>query len=362
MDIFANFYFGWSLYNIIVLILLVVLLSGKKIKKEHDHLFIGIIFILYLLLGIFGNSITADYLPYKDIVKTLAIANNSYVHVEDFFRLWIPYIGNNYFLYLCIMNLLSLSFLYLIVVKLQSNNNVLFLLSFSLILLYGWIGERQSLFFAVYTLGILLLIEKKYIGALILFFLSFFLHKISYMALPILLLCFIPLRKKILRLIIFSFPILAIVCYIAFYSNMDFIIDNLGSIGVVYLEKEEGEHAGGSLWWVLISYYKTFVLYFLSVYLLCKFYRFRSSRKISILYSILFWTILISFFFYILLPEKTIANRCLRLGLIPMCYFLSVLTNYVRVRNMHRICFFLICIVYLLLNNAYILGVSRSTL
>lgn len=364
MDIFSRFYTGWVLYNFIAITLLFFVLSGCRIKKEQYNIFLFSYIMLFLIVAIYGNCITPDYEEYREIIETIATTKDPFVHVENFYKWWIPYIGNNHTLYLFILYSISYSFIYFFLRKIQSPNIILLLFTYVVILLYDSIAGRQFLFYAVYTTGILLLVRRYWFSSFIIIIVSMFLHKIAYIAIPLLLIYFIPLNRRIVIILFGLFPILVIVGNYLIHNYLLNIVLELNWLhGSSYLIKEARE--GGSFWWNLIALYQIAAKYLLAFYVLycMRDIRFSSKKEDRIMYSILFWCVFISLIIYSFnLPDTTIPRRCLSIGIIPLCYLISLLPQYVDIRSTHKICFLLICLLYLMFNNAYIVGVSHSIL
>lgn len=364
MDISAKFYFGWILYNIIAFVFFILLLSGHGIKREQNTMFLSFNIILFIILSVFGNCITPDYESYREIVETIATTKDPFVHVEKFYIWWISYIGNNFFLYLLLLYLVSYSFIYYSFRLLHISNIILFLFVYVVFILYYSMSGRQFLFNAVFFTGMILLAKRHWLSSLIIIFTSVFLHKIAYIAIPLLLICFLSLNRRLITIILCLFPIVAIIgnYFVDYYLN-DIFLEINWLAGSNYLVKDST--VGGSLWWSVISFYHTSVNYLCSFYVLYYMRNIRSSvRKVDrIMYSMLFWCVYISLLFYAFnLPDKTIASRVSSLSLLPLCYLFSQLPGFIYLKKEYKIIFFFVCLFYMLFNDVYIVGISHSLL
>lgn len=367
MDIVSNFYFGWGFYNFLIISLFIFYISRKKIKLSQYKYFVLIYSALFLILAVFGSSITADYWPYREIVDTISTTKDPFVHVESFYKWWVPYVDNNYQLYLLILFFSTFLIFYFVTCFLNPIDIVLFLFSYSVLFLYNSIAGRQILFNMFYVFTILLFLKKYWLPALFSLLLCFYLHKVAILGLPILLLLFIPLNRRTVIFIIFLFIGLSLVLrYIINNYLGDVMMGVKGVDGANYLTKEEGANAYGSLWWKVIYIYQISVKYLLAFWVLfvSKNYCFSSSSLIvRVMYRLLFWVILISLLLYSLnMPDNTIAGRCFGLAIIPTCYLLSNITQFCRVKFMFVFSFCVILIIYMMFNNAYIVGVSHGNL
>ncbi len=357
-----NFYFGWMLYNVIIIILLSFLFFDKKVPAYQSGLFLFLCFFLFFFLALFGNRITPDYPSYKEIVVSYLNIEDS--HIEDFYKYVIPYLGGNYFFYVFFSNLVSFLTLYVVLVKLKLCNNEIFLSLFSVLLLYYWINGRQYVFYSVYILGVVFLAEKKYVYSISFLLFSFFLHKISILAFLFLFLSGINLKGTRMCFVLFSFIVLLILCncFIDDYVEYLFLDEKLNFSGMYYLTLDEGRHDRGSMWWMIIRVYQMTVNFIFSFYLLWNLRKIQFYSRINrVMYSLLFWSTLASLFFCSLnLPDDTYARRTFTLGLIPMCYLFSILPEYLNLSRMHKISFFIFFLFYIVFNNIYIMGIRNS--
>lgn len=368
MFISINFYFGWILYNGICLVLMLML--SKQIVKSQRDCFLRIFICAFSLLAIFGNAITPDHLAYREMVSEIASTKDPFVHIEDFYIWLIHHIGDNFFLYQCCVYLPVFLGLYWIFTRgCRLENVILFLFTFAVMGVYSIIKGRSDLFTVIYLVGIVLLVKKRIILGCACLFFSFFLHKVSFIVLPLTPLFFFPWKWNRKRLIIASFLFICIVSIGRYLieNNLSDIFQTLDFVqGVGYLAKEESINEDGSLWWQIIARYQVGGRFLLSFWVL---YHLRGFCSMTIgsfgrtMYYLLFWITMLSLFFYGLnLPDKTIAGRTFNIGIIPLCYLISVLPHHMSINRMQKICFFFICFFYLLFNNAYIIGVSHSVL
>lgn len=363
MDFVANFYFGWFLYNLICFSLFLVMF--KKISGKEYRILTSLYILACIILSLYGNSISPDYTSYKDIVKEVASTQDPFTHIETIYIVLIHSIGNNLWLFqLCIFIpqfiVLWIIFTYLI----KLNNPLLFFSLFSIICLFSSIVGRYYLFISVFILGCVLISKKQRIIGLSALIISFFLHKAAILALPIALVSFFDFRitKRKICLIGVVYILFIVFCRHILHNSLDELYIGLGSLeGKDYIMRKEGANEGGSMWWQLIYLFQNIVKYALSIsciYLLRE--RRPSFMKIdNLMYNLVFWTVLISGFFYMIgLPDNTIAGRILGIGLIPACYLFSQ-NKKLLFRTIPKYCVRIIYLIYLILTNAYIVGVSH---
>lgn len=368
MSIAANFYFGWMLYDLTA----VLLLAGmyRRVARHQRRLVLGLFTCLFVVLAVWGNAISPDYLPYREIVDEVATTQDPFVHVERFYIWLIHQIGNNFYLYnLCVYVPLFLFFYLTFTKGTQVDNPLLFLAAYTVLGLYSAIVGRFYLFAVVYLCAVCLLARRKILAGCVLLFLSCFLHKVAYIALPLTVLFFLPWKpeKRIVAVLC-----VLLVCAVGVGRHLieNYLADVLETFTAVngkdYLLREEGANEGGSLWWQVIYAYQKLVKFLLAFWVLFQLREVGSSTRLSVdrvMYFMLWWITVASLFFYGLdLPDETIAGRTLSIGIIPLCYLLSMSPHYVRVTRRHKVCFFLLCFFYMMFNNAYIVGVSHSTL
>ena len=368
MFVDESFYFGWMLYNSIFLLLM--LIYSKQISQHQKTLFFGFFVCLFMILAILGNAISPDHMNYRELVNEISSTKNPFVHVEEFYIRLIHSIGNNFFLYLCCIYIPQLLVFYWIFKHgCLLKNTALFLFLFVVLVLYDSIVGRYFLFNVIYLSGIVLLVKRRFLLGVFVLFLSFFLHKLSYIALPLIPLFFLPWRWNKKRVIL---AVLAFASMVYLVRNM--ITNNLAEVvlqlhfveGVSYLERTEGVHEGGSLWWQIINMYQicvNFLLAFWVLYHLRQFCFLPTGSMNRVMYNLLMCTSMTSLFFYALgLPDSTIAYRSFTIGMIPLCYLLSLLPQYMHITKVQKVFFFWICLFYMMFNNAYIVGVSHYML
>lgn len=368
MSISFNFYLGWILYNTIFGILMLML--SKHVMKSQKNYFIGFFMCAFSVLAIFGNAITPDHLAYRGMVAEIASTKDPFVHVEEFYIWLIHHIGNKFFLYqICVYIPVFVSIYWIFTHGCHLDNVILFLFTFTVIGVYSIIKGRSDLFTVIYLVGIVLLTKKRVIFGCILLFLSFFLHKVSFIALPLIPLFFLPWKWNKKRMLVACFLFIFIVSIGRYLieTNLSEIFQTLNFVqGVDYLVKEESINDGGSLWWQIIARYQVCVRFLLSFWVLYHLREFCSMPIGSLgrtMYYLLFWITVLSLFIYgINLPDKTIAGRTFNIGIIPLCYFISLLPHRMSINRIQKVCFFLLCLLYQLFNNAYIVGVSHTVL
>ena len=370
MSIDENFYFGWISYNLICFLLILMLMYSMRIAQRQRNVFLGFFVCLFVIISIFGSAITPDYMNYRELVQMIASTQYPFVHVEEFYIWLIHHIGNNFNLYLCCIYIpLFLVFYKIFTRSCPLENSILFLFSIVVFVFYESIKGRYFLFNVIYLAGIILLVKRKFLLGIFVLCLSFFLHKLSYIALPLIPLFFLPWRwnKKRIILAILAFTIVLYLIRWVIANNLSEVVLQLHFVeGIGYLERTEGIREGGNLWWQIISIYQTFARFFLAFFIL---YHLRKFCLLPIgsmertMYNLLMCTTLVSLFVYGLgLPDSTIAYRSFTVGMIPLCYLLSLLPQYVHITKVQKVFFFWICLFYVMFNNAYIVGVSHYML
>lgn len=338
----------------------------KKVVVQHKNLFVLISIIGFTLLAIYGNSISPDYFSYREIVSTVAVTKDPFVHIEIFYIWLIHKIGNNFFYYqVCIYIPLFTTLYFIITRGFKIENPIMFCLLFAIIGLYPAIVGRFFLFNIVYLFAIILFVRKQYFGAVLFLICSFFLHKVSTLAIPVAILLLFPLRFSYGK---FTRFIILLICLSLLGRH---IINNyLGELlmqvadlkGSDYLTKKEGMNEGGSLWWQVIYTYQLGFRYILSLLVLYKLrsYNDAKQRLSQTMYKLLFWLVCCSIFFISLgLPDNTIAGRLFSISTIPLCYLFSLWVYNKKFNLGYRILFILGCMIYLIFTNAYIIGVSH---
>lgn len=364
MDRLINIIVGWSLYDILCIGLFLILSLKLKVKSSNNLIIIVCIF--GMAIAILGNGITMDYRAYWKIIQQVVYGSNRYIHLEPIYKWLIHHIGANYILWQSIIYIPSYIFFYHIVKKLAPDRLVLFLLCFSLFVLYHYcIGSRQFLFVSTYSLGLIMLWQKKYAKGILLLVFSAFLHKMAMIAFPLALLLFIKIENK-LRFYIVLTLIAIIIARILFIPLIEFInlISGVGE-NSSYTNNNIKEISSGSIWWQIINKYSK---WFITSTLWLVLYKTRNILKVGSkvqknIYGLTFWSTLASIFFSnIGLVDLTIASRFSTLGIIGFCYLLSVMPDITKIKYNLKLLFFVGILIYFILLNAFIKGVTNSTL
>lgn len=363
MGLISNFYFGWFLYNIICVSLLMVMF--KRINDRDYTMLLNVYTVLCIIFALFGNSISPDFTSYRDIVKEVAATKEPFTHIESVYISIIHEIGNNLWLFQCCIFIPQFLLIWLIFTKyVKLRNSLLFIAFFSIVCLFSTIVGRYYLFISFFLLGCILVAKNKKIIGILLIIISFFLHKAAILAIPIAMLSFFKLHLTYRRAIVFFtlYFVVIIVCRHLLQNSLDELYLGLGNLeGKDYIMKKEGINAGGSLWWQFIYLFQNFVKYTLSIS--CLYYLrqeyIKYDRVDMLMYNLILWTVLISGFFYLIgLPDNTIAGRILGIGLIPSCYLFSQ-EKRLMLKAIPKYMVSLAYVIYLILTNAYIVGVSR---
>lgn len=363
MSFVANFYFGWFLYNLICLSLFLVMFD--KVSKKEYTISITLYILACIILSLCGNSISPDYTSYKDIVEEVASTQDPFTHIETIYIELIHSIGNNLWLFQLCIFIPQFVVLWIIFTHLvRLNNPLLFFSIFSIICLFSSIVGRYYLFISVFLLGCVLISKKQRIIGLSVLITSFFLHKAAVLAIPIAFISFFNFKitRRKMYIVGIAYISLVVFCRHILHNSLDELYIGLGSLeGKDYIMREEGTNAGGSMWWQLIYLYQNIVKYTLSIGCIYVLRNKRSSFTSTdyLMYNIVFWTVLISGFFYMIgLPDNTIAGRILGIGLIPTCYLFSQ-NKKIFLNIIPRYSVGIIYLIYLILTNAYIVGVSH---
>lgn len=363
MDDAIKFYFGWVVYNLLCLFLFCLILSHNRMKGNQQ---VKLILTVACIIAIFGNAITMDYRSYWRIIQRVILGSQWHIHLEPIYLYLIDKIGANYILWQACIYIPSYLIMYKIIKYLNIYQKEIFLFVFGvLILYYDCIGSRQFLFIVLYYLGIILVVRKRLLYGFAVLFISYFFHKMAYMALPLLLLYLIPLRERLFKVIIITL-VATISVRILLIPFIELISGALEiSVGLDYISNEESVSSAGSIWWVIIGKYTHFVRLFLLWFCL---YKVRNVCKYGnsiqrIIYAVVFWTSCCSFFFEnIGLTNGTIAYRLLSLGSIGFCYLFTLIPEYYRVTKCQRAIFIIAMMGYFILTNAYIKGVGNSVM
>lgn len=357
-DIF-KLYFGWCLYDILCLISFLTIGFHLKYKKRQI-----IIFYLFvaMLVAVFGNAITMDYRAYWKIIQQIIYGSQRYIHLEHIYIEIINKIGLNYILWQAIIYVPAYIIFYIIVKKLKIRRIELFLFMFVvLIMYYECIGSRQFLFVTLYYLGIISLSEKKWVVGIIILSVSAFFHKMAYMALPLTLLYFIPIKNK-LTIIVLLTIFTTIIARILLVPFLDMLSILMGGNGTEYLNESTGNI--GSVWWTVIGKYTHYVRLILLWY--CLYVTkglLNSTNNIQrTIYSLVFWTSCCSLFFEHIGIAGTISSRLMTLGSIGFCYLFTFVPQFKNINITQKFLFAFLMIGYWIMTNAYIKGVGNSVM
>lgn len=359
-----NLYVGWFFYNLICILLFCFILFRLKTKQPKQLIYLTI--LVCLLIAVFGNAITMDYRAYWKIIQQIVYGSRKHIHLEEIYKWYISQIGANYILWQMAIYVPAYLVFYYIIKYLNIKRIKLFLFLFViLILYYDCIGSRQFLFIIFYYSSLLFIANRKFLLGMVVLCASFYLHKMALMALPLAFLFLIPLKNKLILFVLIVI-ILTIGCRIILVSYIEEIAQIAkisGSDG--YLSTEGEADSTGSIWWEIIG---TYTLYTRLVLLTICLYKTREIVKSGttinkLIYAIVFWTTLLSLFFkYVGLANGTISYRLLSIGAIGFCYLFTLVPEYSRIRNWQKIVFVIMMLIYFVLTNAYITGVSHSVM
>ena len=363
----GNFYFGWLLYNLICGILL--LNFSSKVKLCQNRLILGIFCLSCFLLAIFGNSITPDYIPYKDIISEISRTRDPFTHLEDIYVKLIHIIGNNYFLYQCIIYGIQFIMLYFLASKsiIKSKYIICFMALFAVLGLYNSIGGRAGLCYVTTLYGILCFDNQQRIWGILMLALGCLLHKIGFVLAPLfMVVSVIPIsfnRKKIILLGIIILGVIAVMRHIINTSFGDLLdqMSDISAAGANYIAKEVGPNEGGSIWWKLIGFYNTLFFILISCRILYIANRFiKDNRMIRLYYRISISLITLSIIYYSLgLPDPTIGDRFLSSATIPICIIAALISEYRPYKHCEKNIYILGLLILLMLKNSFIFGVSH---
>lgn len=363
----GNFYFGWLLYNLICGFLL--LNSLRTVKFSQIRFTIGVFSLCFLVLGVFGNAITPDYVPYQKIISDIASTKNPFTHLEDIYIYFIHHIGNNYFLYQLIIYTLQFLFFYcLISYSLKHCKYVFYFMTlFAIIGLMSCVGGRAYLCYIVVLSGIVLLFNHKYIIGLTLLIFSVYLHKIGIVLSILSVIALLtPISFNKSRFMLFLTIIIVVIILLRqiidiYLGDLIEQLSNIEKTAANYIAKETTPNEGGSLWWKLIGLFKTWFFLAICFRVLYLTNKFAISDKITYLYF------KISFFFigpgiiYLCLglPDPTIGERLLSASTIPICIIAARLNKFKVYTRLDRNLTIIGLFILLLFNNAFIVGVSH---
>lgn len=359
-DIF-KLYFGWILYDLLCLSLFLIVGLHKKFKRNQ-------LIVLFSLVGcglaVWGNAITMDYRAYWKIIQQIVYGSHKHIHLEALYIYIVNYIGANYSLFQAIIYVPAYIIFICIIHKLKVRKITVFLLVFAVVCLYyECIGSRQFLFVVTFNLALLYLAQKKYVTFLILICLSTLFHKMAYMAIPLLVLFFIPLKGNLFK-ISCVIIITAIISKVFLSNIIDILLILYGHTeGVSYLKNDGIVGINeGSIWWQIISIYNKYLRYVLCGYAL---YNSRTlllshKRREIILYKLLYWTTLIGLYCNIIgLP---FGYRLFTIGSLCMCYFFAKSIYEYRTKYYMKVFFYMALWIGFILTNAQIVGVSHSVM
>lgn len=365
MDISANFYFGWFLYDLICTLLLINMF--KPINDKSRNILIVVYVLSSMSLALFGGAISPDFTSYREIVKEVAATADPFTHVESIYVDIIHKIGNNQFLFNAIIFIPQSIIIGIIIYELRICRPLLFLCTFSIFCLSSSIVGRYYLFVSVYTLGIILISRKKVVWGILLLTGSYFLHKAALIALPIgfLSLCKFNLSKRNCIIYTGIIILLLVIIRITIANMLEDLYLELGDIqGKDYLLRTEGANQGGSMWWQLIRIYQSTFKFIICLFVLVLLRSKYASLdfKSRIMYNLSMLTFVSAILVNSLgLPDDTIAGRTLTISSLPICYLLAQYSNTV-LNKYSSFALWLGCTIYLILNNAYIVGVSHINL
>lgn len=326
----GNFIFGWILFFFLGISSIVLIEGNYDTKGTNRSIFIVLSCIIFFILGLFGNSITPDYPSYENAIKIVKSTQNPSIHLEPFWINFIKITGCNYFKYRLVLYLLIFLSFAIILFKLKNVNIVIFVSLYILILLISHIGLRATLFLMLFTLSLISLSQKRYILSIIILFISIPIHKVAYIAIPILICCIIPLKNnKIITLLGISILGIGVILHVLVFSNLSELIDYMWKnniSGSSYIGNEDSISDRGNIIWSIIYIVSITGVYFLKLLILFVLYKSRIhfNGVNSIMYKIVLWSTLFSFSILLIgLPDNTIAYRCSTIGDIPLCYLWS---------------------------------------
>lgn len=363
----GNFYFGWFIYNLICGVLLINF--SRTVKLNQIRTAIIIFTASCYLLAIFGNAITPDYIPYQSIIAEIAVTQDPFTHIESIYIYLIHHIGNNYFIYQFILYTIQFIIFYVLISNSLNHCRfcICFMALFSIIGLYNSIGGRAYLCYVTLLYGIVLFHKHKKTAGLVLLVAGIFLHKIGIILSPLFLIATaIPFSLNKTRFILLLICIGSLVIALRYLIHNNFgelleQVSNVNAAGANYLAKEESQNAGGSLWWKIISLYRTLFFYILSIKVLYLTYKHaQSNQLLNLLYKISFSLILLSISYLGLgLPDQTIGERLLSAATIPICIITAKLRDYDVYTRKDRYLVITGLLILLMFNNAYIVGTSH---
>lgn len=307
-----------------------------------------------------------DYRAYWKIIQQVVYGSRKHIHLEEIYQWYISQIGANYVLWQLAIYVPAYLIFYYVIRWLNIARIKLFLLLFVvLILYYDCIGSRQFLFIMLYYSSLFLLANRKFVWGIGILCVSFYFHKMALMALPLAFLYLIPLKNRLTLFVVFT-VVVTICCRIVLSSYIEDIALLLKiSGGDGYLSTDSEADFEGSIWWKIIGIYTQYMRIAFLVFCLYK------TREIvkngttlnKLTYAMVYWTTLLSFFFNnIGLANGTISYRLLSIGAISFCYLFTLIPEYSRIGNRQKVVFIIMMLIFFVLTNAYITGVSHSVM
>lgn len=360
MDAVTKLYIGWSLYDLLCLFLFIAIGFHLKFKKKQ---IVALCISVAIIIAIFGNAITMDYRAYWKIMQQIVYGSHKYIHLEPIYVKLINTIGLNYELWQAIIFLPAYIGFLFIIRNLKIHNIELFLFMFVvLVMYYDCIGSRQFLFVTLYYWGIISLANKNWLLGILLLTVSAFCHKMAYMALPLIPFYFISLKNKLGKIVVLTIVATIVVRFlIAPFIEILSVIT--GGKGGGYLEENVTGNAG-SIWWTVIRNINSFIrlgLLWYSLYITRSLVSSTNNIK-RIIYSLVFITSCGSMFFRYLGFDGTISYRLLTLGDIGFCYLFTLIPEFKKITSFQKVLFSVSMIIYWIMTNAYIKGVSNSVM
>lgn len=317
---YFSFNIGWVLYNLLAGF--TILNMYKKVPMHQRSITITVYIVLAWILSIFGNAISPDYTSYKEIVEMVSATKDPFTHVEDIYVWLIHKIGNNLLYFQFLIFSVQFIVLWILFDKVWNIHHPLFFLAlFSTFALYSAIVGRYYLFISIFTLGLSLIVQKRFFWGWTLFIISIFLHKGAVMAIPIGLLALLNIKvtKKKVYLLLILLIIANILLRKILTSDIEEAYSAVSEInGSNYLLNTEGANEGGSLWWQIIYGYQDLFKYLFGgiiVILIGKNLKQLDNRD-RILYNFFAYVYIASVFIRTLgLPDTTLSGRLFTLSI-----------------------------------------------
>lgn len=359
-----SFYFGWGLYNIIIISLLYLYFINHK--SGRITLFVCV--IAFIILALYGSIIGPDYWPYNRIVENVSLygINTKNTHLEDIYLYILPYLGNNYMSFQILIYVSSFVMLYYVYSRYQAKYNYNItagLLFFSILGLYLSLVSRQFLSTMCICVFIVLYHDKKYLVSLIFLILAVLFHKSSYILVPLLFLSMMfDLNKKKVILMLCVLPILIVVGYslVRYLQNYIFSVADMNKNGAVYMIAGDSAKAG-SIWWTIVEVVQFIVNMLLSFWVLHKMANMKLYGIHLFLYKYLFWITYVALLFYFLpLENKSISTRVMYMY--PVIVSLLIPFIIQKTKQYKRAIIYVLLLLFLFLTNVYIRGVANGNL